>query len=154
MVYADAIKSRQFWYMASAFFFGGVCSQTLHVRKEKTEAHYVSASKWFTLAWGIVAISVACVANLVDNLIQLVNIIGSIFYGNVLGIFLLAFFVKFVKGNAVFIAALMTQALIIAVFLLDWLPYLWLNLLGCILVMGLAMGLQLLNKDRNEREIA
>ena len=125
-----------------------------NVRKEKTEAHYVSASKWFTLAWGIVAISVACVANLVDNLIQLVNIIGSIFYGNVLGIFLLAFFVKFVKGNAVFIAALMTQALIIAVFLLDWLPYLWLNLLGCILVMGLAMGLQLLNKDRNEREIA
>ena len=124
------------------------------MRKEKTEAHYVSASKWFTLAWGIVAISVACVANLVDNLIQLVNIIGSIFYGNVLGIFLLAFFVKFVKGNAVFIAALMTQALIIAVFLLDWLPYLWLNLLGCILVMGLAMGLQLLNKDRNEREIA
>lgn len=125
-----------------------------NVRKEKTEAHYVSASKWFTLAWGIVAISVACVANLVDNLIQLVNIIGSIFYGNVLGIFLLAFFVKFVKGNAVFIAALMTQVLIIAVFLLDWLPYLWLNLLGCILVMGLAMGLQLLNKDRNEREIA
>ena len=109
----------------------------------KEEAHYVKASKWFTLIWGIIAISVACVANLFDNLIQLVNIIGSIFYGNVLGIFLLAFFIKFVKGNAVFIAALITQALIIFVFLMDWLPYLWLNLLGCVLVMGIAIVLQL-----------
>lgn len=109
----------------------------------KEEAHYVKASKWFTLIWGIIAISVACVANLFDNLIQLVNIIGSIFYGNVLGIFLLAFFIKFVKGNAVFIAALITQALIIFVFLMDWLPYLWLNLLGCVLVMGIAIVIQL-----------
>ncbi|KGL63033.1 sodium:solute symporter [Polaribacter sp. Hel1_85] len=113
-----------------------------NVKEEKSETHYVKASKWFTLAWGIIAISVACVANLFDNLIQLVNIIGSIFYGNVLGIFLLAFFIKFVKGNAVFIAALITQALIITVFLLDWLPYLWLNLLGCVLVMGIAIILQ------------
>ena len=114
-----------------------------NVRGDKDEEHYVKASKWFTLLWGIIAISVACVANLFDNLIQLVNIIGSIFYGNVLGIFLLAFFIKSVKGNAVFIAALITQALIIAVFLLDWLPYLWLNLLGCALVMTIAMILQI-----------
>ncbi|MGJ8742970.1 sodium:solute symporter family transporter [Polaribacter sp.] len=113
-----------------------------NVKDDKSEEHYVKASKWFTLAWGIIAISVACVANLFDNLIQLVNIIGSIFYGNVLGIFLLAFFVKFVTGNAVFVAALITQALIIIVFLLDWLPYLWLNLLGCALVMGIAIILQ------------
>jgi len=113
-----------------------------NVKEEKNEAHYVKASKWFTLAWGIIAISVACVANLVDNLIQLVNIIGSIFYGNVLGIFLLAFFVKYVRGNAVFIAALITQVIIITVYFLDWLPYLWLNLLGCALVMGIAIILQ------------
>ncbi|PQB07479.1 sodium:solute symporter [Polaribacter filamentus] len=113
-----------------------------NVKDEKSEGHYVKASKWFTLAWGILAISVACIANLFDNLIQLVNIIGSIFYGNVLGIFLLAFFIKFVKGNAVFIAALITQVLIIGVFILDWLPYLWLNLLGCALVMGIAILLQ------------
>ncbi|WP_166381676.1 sodium:solute symporter [Polaribacter sp. 11A2H] len=113
-----------------------------NVREDKSEEHYVKASKWFTLLWGIIAISVACVANLFDNLIQLVNIIGSIFYGNVLGIFLLAFFVKFVRGNAVFVAALITQALIITVFLLDWLPYLWLNLLGCALVMGIAIIIQ------------
>ncbi|PQJ73553.1 sodium:solute symporter family transporter [Polaribacter butkevichii] len=113
-----------------------------NVKEEKSEEHYVKASKWFTLAWGIIAISVACIANLFDNLIQLVNIIGSIFYGNVLGIFLLAFFVRFVTGNAVFVAALITQALIIVVFLLDWLPYLWLNLLGCALVMGIAIIIQ------------
>ena len=113
-----------------------------NVREEKSELHYVKASRWFTLVWGIIAISVACIANLFDNLIQLVNIIGSIFYGNVLGIFLLAFFIKFVKGNAVFVAALITQVLIIGVFILDWLPYLWLNLLGCALVMGIAIIIQ------------
>ena len=115
-----------------------------NVREDKSDVHYVKASKWFTLVWGIIAISVACVANLFDNLIQLVNIIGSIFYGNVLGIFLLAFFIKFVKGNAVFVAALITQALIIGVYILDWLPYLWLNLLGCTLVMGIAIIIQFL----------
>ncbi len=112
------------------------------IREDKSEAHYVQASKWFTLAWGILAILVACVANLFDNLIQLVNIIGSIFYGNVLGIFLLAFFVKYVKGTAVFIGAIVTQIIIIAVFFLDWLPYLWLNLLGCVLVMTITLVIQ------------
>jgi len=113
-----------------------------NTKEEKSDAHYVKASKWFTLAWGILAILVACIANLFDNLIQLVNIIGSIFYGNVLGIFLLAFFIKYVKGNAVFIAAIITQTIIIITWYLDVLPYLWLNLLGCILVMSIAVLLQ------------
>jgi len=113
-----------------------------NIKEEKSDAHYVKASKWFTLAWGILAILVACIANLFDNLIQLVNIIGSIFYGNVLGIFLLAFFIKYVKGNAVFIAAIITQTIIIITWYLDVLPYLWLNLLGCILVMSIAVLLQ------------
>jgi len=127
-----------------------------NVRQGKSDTHYVKASKWFTFAWGLIAISVACVANLFDNLIQLVNIIGSIFYGNVLGIFLLAFFIKFVKGNAVFTAALITQAIIIGVFLLDWFPYLWLNLLGCVLVMGIAMILQFVvfSDKRRKDELA
>ena len=109
---------------------------------KKNDMHYVSATKWFTLAWGILAILVASIANLFDNLIQLVNIIGSIFYGNILGIFLLAFFIKMVRGNAVFIAAILTQLIIIAVYFMDLLPYLWLNLLGCTLVMGLAILFQ------------
>ena len=118
--------------------------------KDYGEAHYVKASKWFTLAWGVLAILVACVANLFDNLIQLVNIIGSIFYGNVLGIFLLAFFIKYVKGTAVFIAAIITQLIIILVWYLDVLPYLWLNLLGCAIVFVLAIIFQSFIKDKNE----
>lgn len=117
-----------------------------NVKGEKTDAHYVKASKWFTLAWGVIAISVASIANLFDNLIQLVNIIGSIFYGNVLGIFLLAFFIKYVKSNAVFVAALITQVIVIIGFKLDWMPYLWLNLFGCALVMGIAILIQSFTK--------
>ena len=121
-----------------------------NIADNKSEEHFVKASKWFTLAWGILAILVACIANLFDNLIQLVNIIGSIFYGNVLGIFLLAFFIKFIKGNAVFIAALITQIIIILVWYLDWLPYLWLNLLGCALVITIATLIQLASSKPNK----
>ncbi|MAD98147.1 MAG: sodium:solute symporter [Flavobacteriaceae bacterium] len=117
-------------------------------KQDHDELHYVKASKWFTLLWGLIAISVACIANLFDNLIQLVNIIGSIFYGNVLGIFLLAFFIKYVRGRAVFIAALITQLIIIGVFLMDWLPYLWLNLLGCVLVMIFAIFIQSISNNQ------
>lgn len=116
-------------------------------KQQYDEQHYVTASKWFTLLWGVLAIGVACIANLFDNLIQLVNIIGSIFYGNVLGIFLLAFFIKFVKGRAVFIAAIITQLIIFGVFYMEWLPYLWLNLLGCVLVMLFAIFIQLFSKN-------
>ncbi|OCK42087.1 sodium:solute symporter [Tenacibaculum soleae] len=117
-----------------------------NVANEYDEAHYVKMTKWFTFGWGILAILVACIANLFDNLIQLVNIIGSIFYGNVLGIFLLAFFFKFVKSNAVFIAAIITQLLIIFVWKADWLPFLWLNALGCGLVILIASLIQLFSE--------
>lgn len=114
---------------------------------EMSEDHYVKSTKGFTLMWGVLAIIVACTASLFENLIQLVNIIGSIFYGNILGIFLLAFFIKFVTSNAVFVAALITQVLICVTYALIHfeiigLPYLWLNVIGCGLVMGLAMLLQ------------
>lgn len=119
-----------------------------NVKAKKSDQHYVTASKWFTLAWGIMAILVACFANLFDNLIQLVNIIGSIFYGNVLGIFLLAFFIKYVKGNAVFTAAIITQVIVIIGWFYDWMPYLWLNLFGCILVMSIAILIQILTRKK------
>ena len=123
---------------------------------EKSETEMVKASKWFTLGWGILAIGIACVANLAENLIQLVNIIGSIFYGNVLGIFLLAFFFKAVKGNAVFVAALITQVLIFGLFFLNEyevinLPFLWLNFVGCILAIIIAMTIdfkRITSKDK------
>ncbi|WP_339697058.1 sodium:solute symporter [uncultured Marixanthomonas sp.] len=118
----------------------------------KEEKHYMHASKWFTLLWGIIAIGVASIANLFENLIELVNIIGSIFYGNVLGIFLLAFFVKFVKSRATFIAALITQAIIVYIWWIDLMPYLWLNLVGCALVMGIAVLLQVVMPEKGEAE--
>tara|TARA_R110000787_G_scaffold60220_11_gene136616 strand:- start:1353 stop:3032 length:1680 start_codon:yes stop_codon:yes gene_type:complete len=121
--------------------------RNVRVRDEK---HYVKASKWFTLLWGVIAISIACVANLFDNLIQLVNIIGSIFYGNVLGVFLLAFFIKYVKSNAVFWAAIITQAIIIYLWYIDLMPYLWLNLVGCFIVMFLAIILQLIIGNKKQ----
>jgi len=117
----------------------------------QTEKHYMIASKWFTFLWGVIAICVASIANLFDNLIQLVNIIGSIFYGNVLGIFLLAFFIKFVKSRATFIAALITQVIVIVVWWIDLMPYLWLNVLGCVLVMGIAALLQLVLGRKDEK---
>ncbi|WP_396634637.1 sodium:solute symporter [Maribacter sp. R86514] len=126
---------------------GTITALDLYKRNRKTEnlseEHYVKASKFFTLIWGIVAILIACVANLFDNLIQLVNIIGSIFYGNVLGIFLIAFFFKFVKGNAVFFAAVVTQIIICIIYYYlihiypsgqEKLGYLWLNFFGAALV--------------------
>ena len=110
----------------------------------------VKATKVFTLIWGIVAIIIACFANLAENLIQLVNIIGSIFYGNVLGIFLLAVFFKFIKGNAVFIAALITQVIVLIGWWYDWMPYLWLNLFGCILVIFIAIIIQPFYKNHDQ----
>jgi SSS family transporter len=120
-------------------------------KTEKPDEHYVKASKWFTLLWGAIAIAFASVANLFDNLIQLVNIIGSIFYGNVLGIFLLAFFIKFVNSNSVFVAAIITQIIIIILFKFDIMPYLWLNLVGCLLVITLALFLELFLKTPSHK---
>ncbi|MGB5379060.1 sodium:solute symporter [Muriicola sp.] len=124
---------------------GTISALDLYKRNKKgefTQQHYVRVSKAFTLLWGIIAILIACVADLFDNLIQLVNIIGSIFYGNVLGIFLLAFFFKFVKGNAVFVAAIITQIIVIVGYQLEWMSYLWLNAFGCTLVIIFAMVLE------------
>lgn len=111
-------------------------------KNKKSDTHYLKASKWFTFAWGIIAIIVACTASLFDNLIQLVNIIGSIFYGNILGIFLLAFFIRFVKSRAVFVAAIITQIIVVIGWWFDWMPFLWLNLFGCILVVSISILLQ------------
>jgi SSS family transporter len=116
-------------------------------KKNVTDDQLVKSTKFFTFLWGIIAIGIACVAYLADNLIQLVNIIGSIFYGNVLGIFLIAFFFKFIKSNAVFYAAIITQIIIIYGWYNDWMPFLWLNLFGCIVVITVSSLLQLVQKN-------
>jgi len=116
-------------------------------KKNITDQEVVKYTKIFTFVWGIVAIAIACIAYLADNLIQLVNIIGSIFYGNVLGIFLIAFFLKFIKSNAIFIGAIITQIIIIYGWYNDWMPFLWLNLFGCFVVITISSTLQLLQKN-------
>ena len=110
----------------------------------RDEEHYVKASKWLTLLWGVIAIMFAAWGTLFENLIQLVNIIGSLFYGTILGVFIVAFYIKWIKGNAVFLSALISEAIVIYIFYLDVVPYLWLNLIGCVLVVVIASALQAL----------
>ncbi len=107
------------------------------------EKKIVYLTKFFTLLWGICAIIIACVAFLADNLIQLVNIIGSIFYGNVLGIFLIALFTKKIQSLSVFTSAIITQIAIIYIWWIDIIPFLWLNILGCFLVTALSAFIEL-----------
>ena len=116
-------------------------------KKNVTDQEVLKYTKIFTFFWGIIAIVIASIAYLADNLIQLVNIIGSIFYGNVLGIFLIAFFLKFIKSNAIFIGAIITQIIIIYGWYNDWMPFLWLNLFGCFVVIAISSALQLFQKN-------
>lgn len=107
--------------------------------RNATDRHYVISSKLFTLLWGILALSFAAFASLLDNLIQAVNIIGSLFYGAILGIFLAAFYFKRIQSNAVFAGALMAEAVVVVFFVLSFngviqISYLWFNLIGCVLV--------------------
>lgn len=111
-------------------------------KKDATDAHYVSASKWLTLLWGGIAIGFALFANLAENLIQAVNILGSIFYGVVLGIFLLAFFFKRIGGPAVFWAAVAAQAMVLACYFTLSISYLWYNVIGCAACMLFSLILQ------------
>jgi SSS family solute:Na+ symporter len=101
------------------------------VRRDATDAACVTASKWFTVFWGLVAIGFALYAHLVENLIQAVNILGSIFYGVMLGLFVVAFFIRYVGGTAVFCAALLAQALVLCLYFTLDISYLWYNLIGC-----------------------
>mgnify|MGYP006157415835 FL=1 len=116
-------------------------------KNKSTEIETVNTTKMFTVFWGIFAIAIACVAFLADNLIQLVNIIGSIFYGNVLGIFLIAFFIKYIKSNAVFYGAIITQLIVLYVWYNDYMPYLWLNVLGVFTVIIISYLIELFYKN-------
>lgn len=101
------------------------------INKSASDRHYVFASKGFILMWGLIAMSFAAYGSLFENLIQFVNIIGSIFYGTILGIFLAAFFLKQATATPVFIAALISQAIVLACFFLTDIGYLWYNVIGC-----------------------
>ncbi|MFD1188154.1 sodium:solute symporter [Pontibacter rugosus] len=112
------------------------------VQQEGSPKHYLVASKLFTVAWGVVAIIFATYATLVDNLIEAVNIIGSIFYGTILGIFLVAFYFKRIKGNAVFFAALLAEAVVLYCHFYTDIAFLWFNVIGCVCVIVFGFILQ------------
>jgi Na+(H+)/acetate symporter ActP len=113
------------------------------VNKSKEDSHYLKSSKYFTLLWGILAILFATTASLFENLIQAVNLLGSLFYGTILGIFIVAFYLKNIQSTAVFYSAIVAEIIVIIIHLLNhyeiapkWLEmgYLWYNVIGCLLV--------------------
>lgn len=126
------------------------------MKKSELSRHYMYSSKWFTVLWGGFAILFATYATLFENLIQAVNLLGSLFYGTILGIFLVAFFMKWVKGHAVFLAALITEAVILLIHFNNGgqllgvpinIGYLWYNAIGSLLLMAVAAIIQLIIKN-------
>ncbi len=122
------------------------------LNKNGSDKDFLKASKMLTLAWGVIAIIFAIIANNAENLIEAVNIIGSIFYGTILGIFLVAFFFKTVRGNAVFIAAILSEIIVLVCHTLNELEilnvsYLLYNVIGCGLTIILSLILQLFFKN-------
>jgi SSS family solute:Na+ symporter len=112
------------------------------IRPHASNHHYVLAAKVLTAAWGLVAIAIASFASLVENLIEAGNILGSVFYGSILGLFLAAFFIRQVTGSAVFFAAIIAQMLVFILFATTNIGYLWYNFIGCAAVLILAPILQ------------
>ena len=113
-----------------------------YTKKEKSDKEMLSASRGFTLAWGLFCIAVAFFASKLGNLIEAVNILGSLFYGTILGIFMVAFFMKKVGGASVFLAACITEIFVVLAWWQDLTAFLWLNLIGCLLLMLLAALIQ------------
>ena len=111
--------------------------------KDASSSHYVKASRLFTIMWALLAIVFAMLASFSENLIEFVNIVGSLFYGTLLGIFLTAFFVRWVGGTAVFIAAILSEALIIYCYFYTDIAFLIYNLIGCATVVVTAILIQL-----------
>ncbi|MFC3353662.1 sodium:solute symporter [Sphingobacterium zeae] len=113
------------------------------INRKSSERQDLLWSRLFTLIWGIFTILVALYANRLGNLLEAVNILGSLFYGTILGIFIVAFYMRKIRGKAVFIAAILSEVIVIGIWLMDKIPFLWLNLIGCLAVMLIAYLLQL-----------
>ncbi|GAL85847.1 hypothetical protein MYP_3076 [Sporocytophaga myxococcoides] len=123
------------------------------INPHASERHYLKASRVLTVVWGLLTILFALFASLVDNLIQAVNILGSLFYGTILGIFLCAFYFKYIKSNAVFIAALIAQISIFLLYFYSDIAFLWYNLIGPIIVIVAGYIVQLILTGREQTKI-
>ena len=129
------------------------------IKKNGNDLEYLKSSRWFTFMWGALAILFATYASLFENLIQAVNLLGSIFYGTILGIFLVAFYFKRIQGNAVFIAAILAEIVVILIHYLNaneiapsflTMGYLWYNVVGCVLVILFGFIIQFFSKSNKE----
>lgn len=118
-------------------------------KRDLSDAATVRAGKAFTVFWGLIALAFASFAALLDNLIQAVNILGSIFYGVILGIFLVAFFFRRIGATATLVGALTAQVAVVALFFTSEIGFLWFNLIGCVLVIGVALVAQLVTGPPN-----
>jgi SSS family solute:Na+ symporter len=112
------------------------------IKQSATPEHYVKASKFFTGGWAMLAMVFATLASFAENLIQFVNIVGSLFYGTILGIFLVAFYIKYVKGTAVFWAAILAEALVLYCFQFTSIAFLLYNIIGCVAVIVISILFQ------------
>ncbi len=115
------------------------------------EARNMRVARRFTAIWGIFAVAFALFAGFAENLIEAINILGSIFYGVLLGLFLVAFFLRRVGGSAVFFAAIAAQALVIVMYFSLDIGYLWYNLIGCAACVVLSLVLQAILPQRAGR---
>lgn len=121
--------------------------------KTGSDGAYVNASRWATVLWGVVCIIMALFTSKIGNLIEAVNILGSFIYGTILGVFLVAFYLKNVKSQAVFYAAILAEAIVCALGFAEVVAYLWLNVIGCLAVVIIAYILQKLMKE-SDAEVA
>jgi len=112
------------------------------IKKDGSDQQYLQASRLATVFWGIVCIAMALYASKIGNLLEAVNILGSYIYGTILGVFLVAFYVRHVNGRAVFFAAIAAEIVIVIMGRLEFVAYLWLNVIGCVLVVLLAIAIQ------------
>jgi Na+/proline symporter len=118
------------------------------INSKASDKEYLWASRVSTIAWGLLCVFMALFASKMGNLIEAVNILGSYVYGTILGVFLVAFYVKYVQGKAVFYAALAAEFLVCLCGYFELVTYLWLNVVGCILVVILAISLEFLLKKK------
>jgi len=116
------------------------------LNKNASEKHYLNVSRLFTILWGIFLMLFAIVASQLENLIQAVNIMGSLFYGTILGIFLAAFYFSYIRSQAVFLAALLAEIVVLICYFTTKISFLWFNVIGCVLVIVLGLVIEIIGR--------
>jgi len=123
------------------------------INQNASDEKYLSVSRWITIMWGLLSLLMALFASKMGNLLEAVNILGSLFYGTILGIFVVAFYLKKIGGSATFIAAIITEVIVFSCWMTDIMAFLWLNVVGCVLVVLIALILQGFQKKALEKPV-